>query len=73
MKIDKLKDFLVTTHDKNWDYNRNNFYKVFEFDKQIIAKLKNYCEIYKKCNVFEVCIGNGYPIAAALSSKGYQV
>ena len=40
MKIDKLKDFLVTTHDKNWDYNRNNFYKVFEFDKQIIAKLK---------------------------------
>ena len=73
MKIDKLKDFLVTTHDKNWDYKRNNFYKVLEFDKQIIAKLKSYCEIYKKCNVFEVCIGNGYPIAAALSSKGYQV
>ena len=72
-KINKLKHFLVNTYDKNWDYNRNNFYKVLELDKQIITRLMFYSEKYKKCNIFEVCIGNGYPIAGALSSKGYQV
>ena len=70
---DKLKSFLINTYGKNWDNLRYDKHKVLEFDKQIIAKLKSYCEKYKKCKVFEVCIGNGYPIAAALSANGYHV